>query len=43
MIKDMIKKYGLLDTVQSLHLMGFGVAAVLLLFLQGPITLLLCV
>lgn len=43
MIKDMIKKYGLLDTVQSLHLIGFGVAAVLLLFLQEPITLLLCV
>lgn len=43
MIKDMIKKYGLLDTVQFLHLIGFGVSAVLLLFLQGPITLLLCV
>lgn len=43
MIKDMIKKYGLLDTVQSLHLIGFGVAAVLLLFLQEPITLLLCI
>ena len=39
----MIKKYGLYYVIQSFHLIGFGVAAVLLLFLQEPITFLLCI
>ena len=43
MIREMIKKYGLSYTIHAFHLIDFALAAVLLLFLQGPITLLLCI
>lgn len=43
MIREIIKKYGLSYTIHAFHLIGFTLAAVLLLFLQGPITLLLCI